>query len=100
MVCSPVPRLAVETLSLLLFSQVGVGDALQSHSTYEAARSQITLTYDQQRAACNAPGESPKNLCIVKAQAIANRSRAEATVNYLGTNRSRINSQMVNIRAD
>jgi hypothetical protein len=92
--------LAIEALTLMVCSQFSIGAPLQTHSDYEAARSQITVTLDQQRAACNALSEAPKNLCIVEAQAAANRGRAEATVNYQGTNRSRINSQMVNIRAD
>ncbi|MGA3156755.1 MAG: hypothetical protein ABSE43_04205 [Steroidobacteraceae bacterium] len=100
MVGSRLPMLAVLTLLLLLFWQIGGADPLQTHSAYEAARSQITLTFDQQRTACDALSEGHSNLCIVEAQATANRSRAEATVNYLGTNRSRINSQRVNIRAD
>jgi hypothetical protein len=100
MLGSRLPMFALKTLLLLVCSQVGVADPMQTHSAYEAARSQITRTYDQQRAACNALGDSPMKLCVTEAQATANRSRAEAAVNYLGTNRSRINSQLVNIRAD
>jgi hypothetical protein len=84
----------------LLLPRLGLAAPLQSHAAYVAARSQIARTFSQQRAACDSLASDAQGLCLVQARALADRGRAQATVNYQGTSRSRIAEQIVNVRAD